>query len=76
MLKVNISEFRANLLKYLEMANAGEEICVTSSGKLLATISAPVDLKAQAHKQLKDLAKTAKIRDVITPTGSNWEALS
>ncbi len=71
---VNISDFRANLLKYLEIANSGEQISVTSNGKLLATVSAPVDRRALARAQLTALAATAKLGDVISPIDSEWEA--
>lgn len=72
---INISDFRANLLKYLEVAGSGEQILVTSNGKLLASITAPEDKKEIAKKQLSSLAATAKIHDVITPTESEWEVL-
>ena len=72
---INISDFRANLLKYLEVAGSGEEILVTSKGKLLASITAPEDKKEIAKKQLSSLATTAKIHDVIASTESEWEAL-
>lgn len=42
---INISEFRANLLQYLEVAHAGKPISVTSNGRLLATIIPPVEQK-------------------------------
>ena len=70
---VNISEFRANLLKYLELANSGEIISVTSKGRLLATINPPQNQQAIAKRQLASLSQTAVIRDVISPTGSEWE---
>lgn len=73
---VNISDFRANLLKYLEKANKGEQISVTTNGKLLATISPPVDRKVLARQQLKELAASAKLYDVLTPTGSDWNAMA
>ena len=73
---VNISDFRANLLKYLEIAGSGEQITVTSNGKLLATIAPPLNQKELARKQLNSLASTAKIQDVINPIDSNWDALS
>lgn len=41
---INISDFRANLLKYLEIAGAGEQISITSNGWLLATVTAPAQL--------------------------------
>lgn len=73
---INISDFRANLLKYLEKANSGEQISVTSNGKLLATIAPPVNQKETAKQQLRSLASTAKIHDVTTPTDCDWDALS
>lgn len=73
---INISEFRANVLKYLEKANAGEQISVTSNGKLLATINPPVQQRELAKKQLQQLAATAKIHDVVSPVACEWDALS
>jgi len=72
---INISDFRANLLKYLEIANSGEQISVTSNNKLLATISPPVNKKELAKQQLKALASTAKIHDITSPTNCEWDAL-
>jgi len=69
---VNISDFRANLLKYLEKANAGEQISVTTNGKLLATITPPLDQKKFARQALMQLAKTATIHDVVNPTEADW----
>lgn len=73
---INISDFRANLLKYLEMANAGEQISVTSNGKLLATLSPPVQQKEQAQQKLTALADSAVIHDVISPIDVDWNAQS
>jgi len=71
---VNISDFRANLLKYLEKANSGEIINVTTNGKLIATITPPINQKQQAKEQLALLAKSAKVMDVVAPTDSEWDA--
>ena len=76
MLTVNISDLRANLLKYLEKASHGEQITVTTNGRVLATIAPPTDRKALAKRQLSDLAATAKIHDVTSPIDSQWDALS
>lgn len=73
---INISDFRANLLKYLEIANSGEQISVTSHGKVLATITAPTNQKELARQKLVSLATTAKIHDVTSPTDSEWDAMS
>lgn len=71
---VNISDFRANLLKYLERANAGEQISVTTNGKLIATITPPINQKQLAQQQLAQLAKSARIHDVVAPIDSEWDA--
>ena len=75
MMNVNITELRANLLKYLNKAQQGEQITVTSNGQRLATIVAPIDQKRRAKAKLKRLAKTAKIHDVTSPTGVQWDAM-
>ena len=73
---VNISDFRANLLKYLEKANSGEQISVTTNGRLIATITPPTNQKELARNKLKELAKSAKILDVTSPIDESWDALS
>ena len=72
---INISDFRANLLKYLEIANSGEHISVTSNGKLLATIAPPQDKRELALRQLDALASNAIIHDVVSPTDCEWNAM-
>ena len=73
---VNISEFRANLLKYLAKAKEGEELNITSHGEVLATVVPPVDQTKQAKARLKQLSKTAIIGDVVSPLSGDWKALS
>ncbi len=75
MINVNITEFRANLLKYLNMAQQGEEITVTSNDRALATIVSPVDQRKLARAKLKSLSKTARIHDVLSPIDEQWEAM-
>ncbi len=70
---VQINDFSDNLLKYLEIANSGEQIFVTSDNKLLAIITAPENQKELARQQL---ASTTKIHDVTSPIHSQWDALS
>lgn len=72
---VNISDLRANLLKYLEKASSGEQITVTTNGRALATLVPPADKKAMARKQLCELAATAKINDIASPIDTQWDAL-
>ncbi|PCI63120.1 MAG: prevent-host-death family protein [Gammaproteobacteria bacterium] len=70
---VNISDFRSNLLKYLNKAKAGEQISIKSNGKLLATISPPIQIKEQAKDELALLASTSTIGDVVSPLENEWE---
>ena len=72
---VNISELRANLLNYLKKAQDGQEIIITSHGESLATIVPPVDQNKQAKAKLKQLAKGAVIKDVVSPADATWDAL-
>ncbi len=73
---INISDLRSNLLMYLEKANSGQQISVTTNGRLIATITPPISQKELAKKQLQELAKTAKIHDVTSPIDEPWDALS
>ncbi|RLQ21194.1 type II toxin-antitoxin system prevent-host-death family antitoxin [Seongchinamella sediminis] len=74
MRSVNISEFRANLLKYLKLAHSGEEITVTSNGQQMATITPPAGKKEAAREKLRALAADAEIGDIVSPTDEDWEA--
>lgn len=75
MQNVTISDLRANLLSYLQKAHNGEELNVTSHGKVLATILPPVDKREKAKKALSALSKTAVINDIVSPTGDDWKAM-
>lgn len=71
---INISDFRANLFKYLEMVSSGEMLSVTSNGKLLATVTPPANQKSSAKEELKSIANTAKIHDITSPIDAEWGA--
>ena len=72
---VSISEFRANLLKYLQMVQCGEPLNVTSKGAPLATLMPPVEQSRSARIRLRKLARTAVVRDVLSPLDENWDAM-
>jgi antitoxin (DNA-binding transcriptional repressor) of toxin-antitoxin stability system len=57
------------------MANHGEQITVTTNGRILATIAPPTDKKAIAKRQLSKLAATAKVHDVTSPLDARWDAM-
>ena len=73
---VNISDLRANLLKYLKMAKGGESITVTSNGQVLATINPPLALKDAARSKLNELSQTAVVGDVTSPCEESWNVIS
>ena len=75
MKQVTISEFRANLLKYLKIVQRGEQMNITSKGTMLATLVPPVGQHDVAKEKLKKLAKTAEIHDVVTPIDGSWNAM-
>jgi prevent-host-death family protein len=75
MKNVSISELRANLLKYLTLVQQGEAINVTSKSRVLATLTPPVSQQDAAKTKLAKLAKTAVIRDVISPIEDSWDAM-
>ena len=75
MKNVSISEFRANLLKYLTLVQRGEQINVTSKGNLMATLTPPVSQQDAARVKLDKLAETSVIHDVISPIEDDWDAL-
>ncbi|TVQ70659.1 MAG: type II toxin-antitoxin system prevent-host-death family antitoxin [Chromatiaceae bacterium] len=72
---VSISDLRANLLAYMEKASKGEHITVTTNGRVLATITPPIDKRELARKRLDELAATARTHDVTSPTGAEWDAM-
>ena len=75
MINVTISELRANLLKYLKIAQNGEQINVTSKGTPLATLTPPAIQRNEARAKLKELAKTAVINDIVSPTTESWDVM-
>lgn len=74
MAKVNITELRQNLPAYVARVREGETIEVTVRGRVIARIVPEVDRQAAARKWLKALRKTARVGDVMSPSGEVWEA--
>lgn len=72
--EVNITELRNHLPKYLLQVRKGDEILVTSHGKIIARILPPKNLYQEAKQRLIDLRKVCKIGDVVSPIDDIWEA--
>ena len=75
MLNVNVTELRCHLPEYLKKVRAGEEVTVTSRGKIIARLVPEVDETAAARQRLDALRGQCVVRDVISPLDVEWEAL-
>ena len=74
---INITELRQHLPSYLSSVQKGEEICVTSHGRVIARVLPPVDHREIASKKLEKLRKqSCVIGDVISPIDDVWDAQS
>jgi len=69
---VNISEFKSNLLDYLNKAKKGHEISITSHGEVLANLIPPVDRNIKDKSQ--QLAKQPIIHNITSPIDEQWDA--
>ena len=74
MAKVKITELRQNLPTYLARVKAGDTVEVTVRGRVIARIVPEEDRQAAARQWLKKLRKTARIGDIMSPSGESWDA--
>ena len=72
--EVNVTEFRRNLPAYLDEVKKGNEIEVTSRGKVIARIVAGGDPHQEARERLLAIRKHCYVGDVQSPTGAVWDA--
>lgn len=75
MIRVNVTEFRNHLPAYLDRVQKGEELALTSRGKVVARLVPEVDEAAEARKRLEELRKTCVVGDVVSPLDVEWEVL-
>lgn len=71
---VSVTELRNRLPVYLGRVKTGEEILVTSRGKVIARLSPAMDERQEARKQLEALRSKCRIGDVLSPLDETWEA--
>jgi prevent-host-death family protein len=74
MIRVNVTELRNHLPTYLGRVKTGEEVAVTSRGKVIARLVPVVDECKAARLRLETSRKDSMIGDVVSPTGEVWEA--
>ncbi len=75
MLNVNVTELRNHLPEYLKRVKTGEEVAVTSHGKVIARLVPETDESLEARRRLEALRATSRVGDVVSPLDLDWEAL-
>ncbi len=71
---VKLTELRQNLPAYLKQVEKGRELRITSRGKPVARLLPAEGATEEARARLEALRKTARVGDVIAPTGERWRA--
>jgi prevent-host-death family protein len=74
MIRVNVTELRNNLPTWLRKVKTGEEVVVTSRGKIIARLVPEVDESKAARLRLVAVRGKSWVGDVLAPTGETWEA--
>ena len=73
MKEVNVTELRNKLPAYLGQVKAGEELLLTSRGRVIAKVVPIGDERNNARQQLAILRKKCRIGDVVSPLDEQWE---
>lgn len=74
MIRVSVTELRNHLPTFLGKVKTGEEVAVTSRGKVIARLVPEVDESNAARQRLETIRKESWVGDVTSPTGEVWEA--
>ncbi|KAF0221923.1 MAG: prevent-host-death family [Geobacteraceae bacterium] len=74
MIEVNVTEFRNHLPEYLGQVKKGEDIFLTSRGRIVARVMPVTDERAAAREALLLLRGKCRIGDVVSPLDEKWEA--
>lgn len=75
MLEVPVTTFRKHIPDYLGKVRKGEDISLTSRGKVIARLVPPVDERKSAQQQLAALrAGIIHVGDVTSPIDAEWGA--
>jgi prevent-host-death family protein len=67
MIQVNITDLRQHLPAYLKRVEAGEEIRITSRGRVVARIQPEQDPAEEARLWLENLRGGVVLGDVVSP---------
>jgi len=73
MRQINITELRSHLPAYIGKVKKGEQLLVTSRGKVVASLVPVHDQREAARKRLVELRACCTVGDVVSPIGEAWE---
>lgn len=73
MIEVSVTTFRNHIPDYLGKLRKGENIVITSRGKVIARLVPPEDKRQSARLQLTELRRKCRIGDVVSPIDEDWD---
>jgi prevent-host-death family protein len=74
MQQVKITDLRAHLPAFLKKVSKGEQIQITSHGKVIARLVPENNIVETAQKRLDALRGTMIVGDIMETLDSNWSA--
>ncbi len=74
MQRVKITELRANLPDFLNKVRNGEQIQITSHGKVIARLVPEISQVEAAQQRLDAIRGTMIIGDIMEPINGDWSA--
>ena len=74
MQQVKISDLRSHLPDYIKMVSAGEQIQITSHGKIIARLVPEINEVEAAQKRLNAVMGSMIVGDIMEPLDVLWSA--
>ncbi len=75
MIQVSVTDLRQHLPDYLKRVEAGEEIRITSRGRVVARIQPEQDSAEEARLWLESLRDSVTLGDIVSPIENvQWTA--
>ena len=73
---IGVSKLRENLLFYMNKVQQGQSITITSCGNKIAMLVPFKNETETSRIALRNLRKTAYVRDIVSPIEELWKAIS
>lgn len=74
MITVNVTALRSRLPEFLGKVKAGQEVKVTSRGRVIARIVPEADVSRAARERLIAMRPKCRIGDAVSPICDSWDA--